>query len=44
MVNSELKNAGLISSRKVNNQVWYNLLCPCVLNFYNCLAKIKSKN
>lgn len=39
-----LKNAGLISSRKVNNQVWYNLLCPCVLDFYNCLAKIKSKN
>ena len=39
-----LKNAGLISSRKVNNQVWYNLLCPCVLDFFNCLAKIKSKN
>lgn len=36
-----LKNAKLICSHKVNNQVWYNLLCPCVLNFYNCLSQIK---
>ena len=36
-----LKNAGLISSRKVNNQVRYKLLCPSVLDFYNCLTKIK---
>jgi len=34
-----LKNAGLISSRKVNNQVWYKLLCPCVLDFYTCVSK-----
>jgi len=33
-----LKNAGLISGRKVNNQVWYKLLCPCVLEFYNCMT------
>lgn len=36
---SVLKNAGLISSRKVNNQVWYKLLCPCVLDFYACISK-----
>lgn len=36
---SVLKNSGLISSRKVNNQVWYKLLCPCVLDFYNCMTK-----
>lgn len=35
---SVLKNAGLISSRKVNNQVWYKLLCPCVLDFYACMS------
>lgn len=36
---SVLKNAGLISSRKVNNQVWYKLVCPCVLDFYQCILK-----
>lgn len=36
---SVLKNAGLISSHKVNNQVWYKLLCPCVLDFYACLTQ-----
>jgi ArsR family transcriptional regulator len=36
-----LKNAGIIDSRKVNNQVWYRLLCPCVLDFYKCMTKIK---
>lgn len=36
-----LKNAGLITSRKVNNQVWYKLLCPCVLDFYTCMVKIR---
>ena len=38
---SILKNAGLINSRKFNNQVFYKLLCPCVLDFYNCMCKIK---
>jgi len=39
-----LRNAGLISGRKVNNQVWYKLLCPCVLDFYACLVKIRETN
>jgi ArsR family transcriptional regulator len=38
---SILKAAGLIDSRKVNNQVWYRLLCPCVLDFYQCMTKVK---
>jgi ArsR family transcriptional regulator len=38
---SVLKNAGIISSRKQNNMVFYNLLCPCVLDFYSCMVKIK---
>ena len=29
---SVLRNAGIISSRKHNNQVFYSLLCHCVLN------------
>ncbi|HOD18134.1 MAG TPA: metalloregulator ArsR/SmtB family transcription factor [Candidatus Cloacimonadota bacterium] len=36
-----LKAAGLVSSRKINNQIWYQLNCPCVLDFYSCLSKIK---
>ncbi len=38
---SVLKNAGIIDNRKVNNQVFYKLLCPCVLDFYQCMTKIK---
>lgn len=38
---SVLKNAGIIGSRKQNNQVYYNLLCPCVLDFYQCMTKVK---
>ncbi len=36
---SVLRNAGLVSSRKVNNQVFYKILCPCVLDFYSCMIK-----
>lgn len=38
---SVLKQAGIIGSRKENNQVFYNLLCPCVLDFYSCMTRIK---
>ncbi len=38
---SVLRNAGIIDSRKSNNQVFYKLLCPCVLDFYSCMTKIK---
>ena len=37
---SVLKNSGLISNRKVNNQMWYNLLRPCVLEFYKCMTSM----
>ncbi|HPS37973.1 MAG TPA: metalloregulator ArsR/SmtB family transcription factor [Candidatus Cloacimonadota bacterium] len=39
---SVLKEAGLIANRKVNNQVWYRLLCPCVLDFYACMTQVRS--
>ncbi len=38
---SVLKNAGIIDNRKQNNMVFYSLLCPCVLDFYQCIVKIK---
>ncbi len=38
---SVLRNAGIIDSRKQNNQVYYRLKCPCVLDIYNCIIKTK---
>ena len=35
---SVLKQAGIIASRKENNQVFYSLLCPCVLDMYDCIV------
>lgn len=36
-----LKQAGIIAASKVNNQVIYRLLYPCVLDMYKCVIKIK---
>lgn len=41
---SVLRQAGIINSRKENNQVFYSLLCPCVLEIYACMAKVKMIN
>lgn len=37
---SVLKNAGIIDCRKQNNQVFYSLLCPCVLDVYQCVIEV----
>lgn len=39
-----LKNAGIIDSRKVNNQVFYRLLYPCVLDTLECVMDMKTSN
>ena len=36
-----LRDAGLVGSSKNQNQVFYRLLCPCVLEFYSCVIGIK---
>ncbi len=36
-----LKQAGIIAAEKLNNQMIYRLLCPCVLDMYKCVIKIK---
>jgi len=36
-----LKNAGLVSSRRDANRLYYRLDCPCVLKFTACVAGIK---
>ncbi len=37
---SVLRNAGIIDNRKENNQVFYSLLCPCVLDMYQCVIEV----
>jgi len=37
---SVLRNAGLVSSEKRGNQVFYTLLCPCVTTFYACVESV----
>ena len=36
-----LKQTGIIGATKKNNQMIYRLLCPCVLDMYKCVLKIK---
>lgn len=38
---SVLKNAGIVDSRKQNNQVFYRLVFPCVLEFMRCIEENK---
>lgn len=37
---SILKNAGLVHSRKDGLNVFYQLTCPCIQNFFDCLEQI----
>lgn len=37
---SVLRNAGIIDNRKENNQVFYSLICPCVLDIYGCVIEV----
>jgi ArsR family transcriptional regulator len=34
---STLKNAGIVEGRKQNNQVFYHLIRPCLLNINSCV-------
>lgn len=40
---SILKQVGIVGATKNNNQIIYRLLCPCVLDMYNCVLKIKEQ-
>jgi DNA-binding transcriptional ArsR family regulator len=35
-----LRNAGILSSEKRGNQVFYRLECPCITTFYGCVEKV----
>lgn len=35
-----LKKAGIIFDEKIKNNVYYDLRCPCISNFYSCVFTI----
>ncbi len=37
---SVLREAGIVSSTKKGNQVFYSLRCPCVLQFFTCIESV----
>ena len=37
---SVLRNAGILSSDKRGNQVFYHLECPCITTFYSCVESV----
>jgi ArsR family transcriptional regulator len=37
---SVLRNAGIITSEKRANMVYYRLRCPCVLDFFQCIIDV----
>ena len=41
---SVLRNAGLITSEKRGNQVFYQLRCTCIHSFFDCIESVIQKN
>ncbi|WCJ58602.1 metalloregulator ArsR/SmtB family transcription factor [Fontisphaera persica] len=38
---SLLKHAGIVEDEKRGTQVFYRLVTPCVMNFFQCLAAVQ---
>ncbi len=41
---SLMKEAGIITDRKVGQQVFYSLRVPCILNFFGCVEEVMRSN
>ena len=41
---SLLKNAGIVETEKRGVQVWYRLVAPCVLDFFECVETVLRDN
>ncbi|MDD2558790.1 MAG: metalloregulator ArsR/SmtB family transcription factor [Desulfuromonadaceae bacterium] len=41
---SVLKNAGLVTSDRRGQQVFYTLRVPCILNFFSCVETVLQAN
>lgn len=40
---AQLKHAGIVEDEKRGSQVFYRLVTPCVMNFFNCVSSVKAK-
>ena len=40
---SILKNAGIVDDDKRGTQVFYRLMTPCVMKFFQCVCEVRSK-
>jgi len=41
---SVLRNAGIVEDEKRGAQVFYRLVTPCVMNFFQCVASVREKS
>lgn len=41
---SLLKNAGILDTEKRGTQVYYRLITPCLLNFFDCVESVIRDN
>ncbi|MHC1765477.1 MAG: ArsR/SmtB family transcription factor [Verrucomicrobiia bacterium] len=41
---SLLKNAGIVEDDKRGAQVFYRLMTPCVMNFFECVQSVREKS
>jgi len=41
---SQLRNAGIVDDEKRGAQVFYRLVTPCVMNFFQCVASVREKS
>jgi len=41
---SVLRHAGIVDDEKRGAQVFYRLVTPCVMNFFQCLASVREKS
>ncbi len=39
-----LKHAGIVKDEKRGTQVFYQLRCPCILNFFGCIEGVIQQN
>lgn len=40
---AQLKSAGIVDDEKRGAQVFYRLVTPCVMNFFQCVASVRER-
>ncbi|MBI4328095.1 MAG: winged helix-turn-helix transcriptional regulator [Chloroflexi bacterium] len=40
---AQLKNAGIVDDEKRGAQVFYRLVTPCVMNFFQCVSEVRNR-